>query len=67
MNEILDENTIESVVLVNGVFKDIRKTSMWFHANNPLLGGISPMQMIMRGRSEKLLKFVRALVAGEKS
>jgi len=44
---------------VCGFFKDDeRKTWLWFNTENPLLGGVSPWDMICRGRGEKLLKFV---------
>jgi uncharacterized protein (DUF2384 family) len=45
--------------LVAGYFKgDARKTSMWFKIPNPLLGNISPRDMIRVGRYKKLISFV---------
>lgn len=37
---------------------DSAKTSLWFNTINPMLGGITPRDMIRLGRYEKLLKFV---------
>jgi len=38
---------------------DIRKTALWFKTPNPLLGNISPRDMIRFGRYERLSKFVQ--------
>jgi len=37
---------------------DVTKTALWFKTVNPLLGNISPRDMIRYGRYEKLLRFV---------
>jgi hypothetical protein len=37
---------------------DAVKTSLWFKTKNPLLGNISPSDMIRYGRYEKLRRFV---------
>jgi len=37
---------------------DVAKTALWFKTKNPLLGNISPLDMIRNGRSEKLRRFV---------
>ncbi|MEX0707795.1 MAG: hypothetical protein WD078_07485 [Woeseia sp.] len=37
---------------------DIEKTALWFKTPNPLLGDISPRDMIRFGRYKRLLKFV---------
>jgi len=34
------------------------KTALWLKTSNPLLGDISPRDMIRNGRSQKLLKFI---------
>ena len=45
--------------LVNDYFKGSRtKTFIWFKAVNPSLGGLSPLEMIHKGRVEKLHKFI---------
>lgn len=45
---------------------DLKKTSLWFKTNNPLLGDISPREMIRHGRYEKLRKFILNAIAGNK-
>ena len=37
---------------------DVDKTVSWFRARNPLLGDISPKDMIRLGRYERLRKFI---------
>jgi hypothetical protein len=37
---------------------DLEKTHTWFLMSNPLLGDISPREMIRVGRYPKLLKFI---------
>lgn len=37
---------------------DADKTSSWFRARNPLLGDVSPRDMIRLGRYERLRKFI---------
>lgn len=37
---------------------DVVKTGLWFKTKNPLLGNISPRDMIRYGRYEKLRRFV---------
>lgn len=37
---------------------DVAKTALWFKIENPLLGKISPRDMIRYGRYEKLHRFV---------
>ena len=37
---------------------DVAKTALWFKTLNPLLGNISPRDMIRYGRYEKLRRFV---------
>lgn len=34
------------------------KTIRWFLKKNPLLGEVSPIQMIYENRTEKLIKFI---------
>jgi hypothetical protein len=44
---------------VAGYFEgDIEKTALWFRTPNPMLGNISPRDMIRFGRYKRLLKFV---------
>jgi hypothetical protein len=45
--------------LVAGYFRgDVRKTALWFQIRNPLLGELSPRDMIRIGRYKKLISFV---------
>lgn len=58
MRDRLEEvgNTIN---LVAALFAgDVNKTTAWFRARNPLLGDISPRDMIRLGRYERLRKFI---------
>lgn len=42
------------------------KAELWFKTQNPLLGGISPEKMIVLGRRDRLLRFVRDQLAENK-
>ncbi len=63
----LTERAREWVVLINlvaGFFEGNRdKTYLWFTVPNPLLGGITPRQMIRLGRFRKLFRFVTQALA----
>ena len=58
VRERLEEiaNTINMVAHAFG--GDQEKTLAWFRARNPLLGDISPRDMIRLGRYERLRKFI---------
>lgn len=62
MPQILKDRLREWANLFNLVaqfFKgDAVKTALWFKTPNPMLGGISPRDMIRFGRYQKLLKFI---------
>ena len=45
--------------LVEGFFNNQDKTLLWFTIPNPLLGGMSPRDMIRVGRFRKLLNFIQ--------
>ena len=50
--------------LVAGHFRgDAKKTTLWFMTPNPLLGGITPREMVRFGRYRKLFKFVANAIA----
>ena len=34
------------------------KTALWFHTPNPMLGDITPKDMVRLGRSKKLIRFI---------
>lgn len=44
--------------LVAEHFEDPYKTALWFKTPNPLLGNVSPRDMIRFGRYSRLLKFI---------
>jgi hypothetical protein len=56
------ERLEEIAITVNMVAKffdgDVDKTVTWFKARNPLLGDVSPRDMIRLGRFERLRKFI---------
>ncbi len=47
-----------AIHLVSEHFGDFDRAMLWFRVPNPLLGGISPRDMIRIGRFKKLLRFV---------
>lgn len=44
-------------------FRDKDKTRLWFETKNPLLGDLSPSDMIAIGRVKKLEKFIENAIA----
>lgn len=62
MPQILKDRLREWAILFNLVAQffngDAVKTVLWFHTLNPMLGNISPRDMIRYGRYQKLLKFI---------
>jgi len=44
---------------------NLEKTNLWLNLRNPLLGNISPHDMIRIGRYEKLHKFIQDALEGE--
>lgn len=69
MPKELEERVREWAValsLVAQYFKNEPKTILWFKTQNPLLGNISPRDMIRIGRFKKLYQFiVNALAENE--
>ena len=66
----LHERIREWAILLNLVaehFKgDAKKTALWFTTPNPLLGNISPRDMIRFGRYKRLFKFIFNALAENK-
>jgi uncharacterized protein (DUF2384 family) len=66
----LHERIREWAILLNLVaehFKgDAAKTALWFTTPNPLLGNITPRDMIRFGRYKKLFKFIFNALAENK-
>lgn len=48
-----------AINLVASYFKDVDRTMIWFQTRNPLLGNVSPADMIKMGRFPKLLRFIQ--------
>ena len=44
--------------LVFRFFDDDRKTRLWLRTPNPMLGDVSPREMVLMGRYERLLRFI---------
>ena len=67
----LHERLREWATLLNLVAEhfqgDAQKTALWFTTPNPLLGNISPRDMIRFGKSKKLFKFVVNALAENRS
>jgi hypothetical protein len=60
--EELETRLIEwatAINLVANFFQDASKTMVWFQTANPLLGDMTPRDMIRIGRFKKLLKFIQ--------
>jgi uncharacterized protein (DUF2384 family) len=57
------ENIANICNLVFGFFDDSVKTKLWLQTPNPMLGNISPRDMIRFGRFAKLQRFVMEAVA----
>ena len=51
--------TIDTTHVMKCFGEDINKARGWFNTPNPLLGGVSPLDMIILGRGEKLEKFIK--------
>ena len=49
--------------LVGDFFKDNKKTALWFKTANPMLGSVSPRDMILSGRGKSLLEFIQTALA----
>jgi len=53
------EEVANTINMVASLFAgDVNKTAAWFKARNPMLGDISPRDMIRLGRYERLRKFI---------
>ena len=61
----LKERLTEWAIAINLVatyFKDVTKTIVWLRTPNPMLGGISPRDMIRLGRFKKLMKYIQSAI-----
>lgn len=63
--QLTDEKTRESIVneivaLVGSFFyPNAKKCITWMATSNPMLGGVSPEEMVRLGREKKLLEIVK--------
>lgn len=48
-----------AINLVGSFFNDHHKTMMWFQVSNPLLGNMTPRDMIRIGRFKRLMRFIQ--------
>lgn len=56
-----DSPGVEAFRMVKDFFDgDSKKAMTWMRERNPLLGGVSPRDMVANGRSDKLLKWVKS-------
>lgn len=54
----MDEDTVEIVVSLYGIFNDMHKVVLWLKAKNPAFGDLSPLRIMQLGRSSKVKDFV---------
>ena len=62
MSVDLRERMVEwatAINLVASYFNNLEKALLWFQVSNPLLGNMSPRDMIRVGRFKRLLKFIQ--------
>lgn len=55
-----------AINLVATYFNNLDRTMLWFQVSNPLLGDMSPRDMIRVGRFKKLQKFIQTALAENK-
>jgi hypothetical protein len=58
MRDRLEEIAMTCNLVAQAFDGDVVKTAMWFKARNPLLGDVSPRDMVRLGRFDRLLKFI---------
>lgn len=61
--EIFSLENIEVVYLVRQFLGDEKKARDWLNSSNPNLGHVTPIRMMMTGRSKRLLEWVRSALA----
>lgn len=53
----------ECLTLLESIFKDdLDKASKWMESDNPFLGNVSPMWLIVRNRGHKVLQFIKSTI-----
>lgn len=54
----LTTTNVEIILGVHCFFNDIEKTALWLNTQNLNLGGVKPTDLMNKGRSEFLLKWI---------
>ena len=58
MHDRLEEIAMTCNLVAQAFDGDAVKTAMWFKARNPMLGDVSPRDMVRLGRFDRLRKFI---------
>lgn len=58
LKDRLDEIAIVCALVAEFFDGDVQKTALWFKTPNPMLGDITPRDMIRLGRAKKLIRFI---------
>jgi hypothetical protein len=64
LRERLEEMATVFGLVADHFDSDLSKAGLWFRTKNPLLGDMSPRDMLRFGRYGKLMKFILAAHAG---
>lgn len=54
----IDSVVVEIITNVHCFFQNEKKTAFWMNTKNLNFGGVSPIEMINRGRGKKLLAWI---------
>lgn len=65
MSNTSTDSTVQTCrKLVRGYFGSGSRTRLWFDAPNPLLGGLTPNDLIQTGQEKKLLRIIKDALNG---
>jgi hypothetical protein len=59
-------NLEEAIEFVRLFFDDDSKTIRWWGTENPQLGGVRPLDMLVLGKKDKLIQFIEEAAENEK-
>lgn len=62
MRDRLEEIAVTCNLVAEAFGGDAEKTALWFKAKNPLLGDVSPRDMVRLGRFDRLRKYIVSAV-----
>lgn len=62
MRNRLEEIAVTCNLVAEAFGGDVEKTALWFKAKNPLLGDVSPRDMVRLGRFDRLRKYIVSAV-----